>query len=111
MPAEAAGCPRGVVAARVIHKVAPVPPPEFAGSSGVVEVAVRLDARSRVLGVSVYRSTNHLLDDAALRATRRTRFATVRVACRPRPGTFRYIVAFHAPPTPWMGSARRDARR
>ena len=79
--------PRVVSAAPVRY------PPEEHGTAEV-EVLITLDARSNMVGSTIYASSDPTYDDTALQVTRASKFATEIIGCRPRPASYRFVVDF-----------------
>ncbi len=79
-----------------------VPPeiPEIAqqsgNSAGEVEVKVDLDAASHIVSASIYKSTNPVLNSAAITSTKQSTFQTEIVDCKPVAASYRFVVDFNS---------------
>jgi TonB family protein len=96
-PTAAPACTHPNVAASTIE-AASVDTPALAeqnGISGVVEVIVRLDEHSRIVSARVARTPSPLLNDAALRAARTSRFRTEVRDCQPVAAEYVFSVDFN----------------
>ena len=82
---------------RVVHAATPAVPEKRrkAGTAtGEVEVKVSLDARSHIVLVEVYKSTNASLNRYAIETTERSTFQTEIRDCKPVPASYRFVVEF-----------------
>jgi TonB family protein len=66
------------------------------GITGTVEVKVDLNEKSQILGVSIYKTANPLLNKAAMDAAKQSKFQTEIQNCSPIASSYRYIVDFQA---------------
>jgi TonB family protein len=93
-------CARPNIAASVVHAVEPDTPPiaQQQGIAGQVQVAVSLDADSRVVGTRIQSSPSAILNAAALAAARQSTFQTEIRDCRPLAADIIFVVDFMAEP-------------
>ena len=89
-------CVRPDVPAATLHAAEPEMPSlaQQQGIHGTVDVAVSLDAQSRVVDAAVQSSPSRLLDGAALAAARASQFRTETHACVPIPARYLFRVDF-----------------
>lgn len=91
-----ATCAKPDVAPATITGVSPIVPDlaRHYGIGGSVIVAVTIDEAGRVAGAKVVDSPAALFDDSAVAAARASRFSPQIRDCRPRGGTFAFVVDF-----------------
>ncbi len=88
-------CSAPDVPARAIDAITPPAPPDAQGAQGQVKVRVDLDAQGNVTGTAPYSSSgNPLLDMAAVRAARGSRYAPEQRDCKNVPGSYLFTVDF-----------------
>jgi TonB family protein len=95
-PTPKATCDRPDVAARTIS-VADAEMPEIARErnvTGTVDVRVDLSETGAILGVSIARTPDTSLDDAALSAARSSTYAPAIVDCKAQSGSYLFRVEF-----------------
>ena len=94
-PTPKPACSAPDVAARAIDTVAPQAPPDSQGQQAQTKVRVDLDASGSVTGASVYATSgDQLLDMAAVRAAKASRYAPEERNCKNIPGSYLFTVDF-----------------
>lgn len=97
-PTPRLACANPNVPPKTLNAVAP-DTPEIAreqGIVGTVEVRVDLNEKSQIVGISIFRSPNPLLNKAAMDAAKASTFQTEIQNCQPIASSYRYVVEFQS---------------
>lgn len=94
-PTPKPACSAPDVDAKAVAAVAPERPAEATSGAANAQVRVQLDANGNVTGASIYQSSgDQVLDMAAVRAAKASRYAPEERDCKNVPGSYLFDVDF-----------------